>query len=197
MAAGDSKTGIANQALAMLSEEPIVSLDPPDNLKRARVMAQFYEPSRRAMLAAHPWRCAKRQVQLAAAAQIPAFTYGAAFPAPADFIRFYELPENRTQRWEEMNLSGIGLCVVTDIGSPLDLTYVFDLQDCTQMDPLLVNAIASELAARGAWPISRDMSLKQSCEADRELYLTQARNVSATQASPQLFAGDLLLRARV
>lgn len=196
MAAGDSPTSIANLGLAMIGEDPIASLSPPDNNKRGRYAAQFYDSSRRAMLAAHPWREAKRQLQAAASSTLPPFTYGNAYPVPADFIRMFELPEDGSQRWEMMNLTGIGLCLVTDAGAPLDETYVFDLQDATQMSPLLVKAIAADMAVWMAWPVARDMSLKQECEKERESYLSLARTVSAQQASPRPFDGDVLIRSR-
>jgi hypothetical protein len=183
MAAGDSPTSISNMALAMLSEDPIENVDPPDNNKRGRLSGQFYDTSRRAMLEASPWRCAKRTAQLAETTAPPAFTYAHCYVLPADFIRFYELPVADDQRWEVMNLPGIGRCVVTDATAPLDITYVFDLLDCTEMTPLLVMAIAAELGANMAWPLVRDMSLKQSCQADRDGYLAQAAASSAEQAS--------------
>jgi hypothetical protein len=196
MAAGDSPTSISNLALAMLGEDPILSVDPPDANKRGRAAAAFYDTARRAMLEAYPWRCAKRQAQLAAAASTPLFTYAQAYPLPADFIRFYELPEDGLQRWEVVNLLNIGRCVVTDAGAPLDVTYVFDLTDCTLMDPLLVMTIACDQAAGMALPLARDMSLKTSLLADRDAYLAAARTASAQQASPRHFDTDVLLRSR-
>lgn len=196
MAAGDSPTGISNLALAMLGEDPIAQVDPPDNNKRGRYCAQFYDSSRRAMLAAAPWRCAKRQWQAAAATVVPGFGYNAAYPVPADYIRMYELPDNGVMRWELMNLAGIGLCIVSNAGPPLDETYIFDLEDCTQMDALLVKAIAADMAVNMAWPLARDMSLKEACKADREAYLSTGRTTSAQQASPRRFDADVLLRSR-
>ena len=196
MAAGDSPTSIANLALALLSEDPIGNIDPPDNNKRGRLARQFYDPARRAMLAAAPWREAKRQAQLAAATTAPAFTYGRAYPVPADFIRWYDLPEDGGTDWEMMNLAGVGLCVVTDAGPALDVTYVMDLDDCTLMSPLLVMALASEIGTLMALPLARDMSLKAACEAQRDRYLSLARSVSAQQANPREWDTDVLLRSR-
>jgi hypothetical protein len=196
MAAGDSPTSTSNLALAMLSEDPISNVNPPDNTKSGRLCAQFYDSSRRAMLEAAPWRCAKRQAQLAAAATVPLFTYGAAYPLPADYIRSFELPEDGGAVWEIMNLAGIGPCLVTNLGGPLDHTYIFDLQDCTQMSALLVKTIAADMAVNMALPLSRDLSLKQQCEADREGYISLARTASAQQASPRRLDADTMLRSR-
>lgn len=196
MAAGDSSTSICNLALAMLSEDPIANLAPPDNSKAGRLCAQFYDTSRRAILNAHPWREAKRQFQAAASALPPPFTYGAAYPVPADYIRMFELPEDGQMRWEIMNLAGIGLCLVTDAAGPLDESYIFDLEDTTQMSALLVKTIAADMAVMMALPLSRDASLKQQCQADRDAYLSAARTASAQQGSPPQFDADVLIRSR-
>lgn len=196
MAAGDSPTSISNLALAMLSEDPIANVNPPDNTKSGRLCRQFYDTSRRAMLEAAPWRCAKKQVELAASATVPLFTYNYAYPLPADWIRSFELPEDGLMRWEIMDVAGVGLCLLTDAGGPLEFTYIYDLQDCTMMQPLLVMTIAADMAVNMALPLSRDMTLKQACMSDREGYLSAARTASAQQASPRQFDSDRLLRSR-
>lgn len=195
MAQGDSPTGTCNIALAMLGEDPIVSVAPPDNNKRGRYCAQFYDSSRRAMLEARPWRCAKRQFQAAASATVPPFGWGAAYPVPADFIRLYDI-RDQGMRWEVMNLLGIGVCVVTRAETPLDEEYIFDLTDCTQMSALLVKTIAADMAVMMALPLTRDLTLKEQCQADREAYLSLAATISAQQASPRPARGDVLARSR-
>src|SRR5665213_2266376 len=179
MAAGDSPTSIANIALTEIGEDPISSLIPPDSSRAAIVAAQHYDPSRRAMLEAHPWRCAKRMTTLAAAASAPPFKYGAAYPLPADFIRLYKLDMDLGMPWEIMNLAGIGPCILTNAGGPIDIEYIFDLQDCTQMTPTLVMAVAYDLAAALAIPIAHDASLVSALEAKREGRLSIARTIDA------------------
>lgn len=198
MSIGDTDVSISNLALAMLSEDPIISLSPPDANKRGRLCAQFYDTSRRAMLEAAPWRCAKRQFQATASATAPLFTYAAAYPVPSDFIRLFELPEDGGMRWELMNLAGVGLCIASDgsAGSTLEETYIYDLQDPTLMSALLVKTIAADMAQNMAWPLARDMSLQQMCLQQREAYISLARTVSAQQASPRPFDADTLLRSR-
>jgi hypothetical protein len=201
MAANDSPTSICNLALGMVGGEPILNVNPPDNSRRAVLCAQFYDPSRRAMLMGAPWKEAKRQAQLAASPTPPLFTWGQAYPLPADWLRMWDLPEDWDRgiwgyRWEVMNLTGIGRCIVTDAAAPLDLVYVFDLQDTTQMSADLVMAIAADLAASLAIPLARDIQLKQTAEAVREGRLSVARTTSAQQNSPRQWDADVLLRSR-
>lgn len=200
MSYGDTSVTISNLALAMLSEDPITSLSPatPNN-KAARLCALHYDTSRRAMLEAAPWRCAKKQFQATASATAPLFDYGSAYPVPSDYLRMFELPEDGSMRWELINVGG-ALFVMTNAGvsgdGTLDLTYIYDLQDPAIMSPLLVKTIAADMAQAMAFPLSRDLELVQLCVQQREAYLALARTVSAQQASPRPFDADTLLRSR-
>lgn len=201
MAAGDSPTSIANLALASLGEDAINTLNPPDNNKRARILSQLYDPIRRDVLALHPWRCAKSEASLAQA-KTQTLNGRNAYPLPADFIRFYN-EEGATDEvwlgwrcWELMNLKNVGPCVVTRDGPPLDIQYIFDLEDCTQMDAPLVMAVANALAAKAAMPLTRDQQIKTDIDSDREGQLSAARSVSAQQASPRDWADSPLMRSR-
>ncbi|HEV2189675.1 MAG TPA: hypothetical protein VGR70_20870 [Stellaceae bacterium] len=182
--------------MSMLGEDPITSINPADGSRRSVLAAQFYDPSRRAMLESACWKCAKRQASLVAAASVPLFEFNNAYPIPADYIRSFKVVWSDREPYELMNLAGIGRCIVTNDGSPLNLDYIFDLQDCTQMDPLLVMAIAADLAAVLAVPLAHDVQLKRDAEADREGRLAIARTTDAQQNRPREFDVDVLLRSR-
>lgn len=200
MAANDSPTGIANLAMLAVGEDPILSLNPPDNTKRAITAEILYDNIRRQILRSAPWRCAKRPAQLAASTTKPPFGPGMAYPLPADYLRLYEMPEEGLGYWGEryqvVNLIGVGPCIVTNWGAPLNIWYIFDLQDCTQMDADLVMCIAKGLAAALAIPLAIDLQLKNSAEQEREGLLATARTISAQEASARELDVDVLLRSR-
>ena len=156
MAAGDSVVSICNIGLIALGEKPISSLNDP--VKTAILCAARYDQIRRAVLRGAPWNCGKKQTLLAASPTAPLFTYRNAFPLPADFVRMFNLPENDQATWEV-----IGNLLMTDEGAPLQTLYIFDLQDPTQFDPLLTEAIGQAIGAELARPLGRDKSLKIEC----------------------------------
>ena len=200
MAANDSPTGIANLAMMAIGEDPILSLAPPDNTKRAIAANTLYDNIRRQILRSAPWRCAKRPVQLAASTVAPPFGAGMAYPLPADYLRLYEMPDAGLGYWghryQVANLPAVGPCILTNYGAPLDIWYIFDLQDCTQMDADLVMCIAKGLAAALAIPLAIDLQLKNGAEQEREGLLATARTISAQEAGPREFDTDVLLRSR-
>jgi hypothetical protein len=203
VAANDSPTSIANTALNMLGEEPITSLFPPDGTTRAIRVSQAYDSVRRRTLRSGLWGCAKRQAQLAASTITPAFDFAFAYPLPADYLRLIDSPEN--DRWagdynrrrKIMNLANIGVCILSNAGPSFPIVYVFDLQDCTQMDSDLVEAIAGGIAERLAIIMAKDIALKQFANADREGLLAIARTTSAQESSPEEWDVDVLLRSRL
>lgn len=194
MAAGDSPVSICNIGLIALGEDPITSFTA--NGKRGTLCGVRYDQLRRAMLRACPWNCATRQVQLAASTTAPLFTYSALYAVPADFLRLNDLPDNRDALWELMNIAGVGPCIATDEGAPLNVLYNFDLQDATQFDPLLSEAIGYAVGATLAIPLARDKALKQMCEQEREGKLASARLTSAQENSRREWDTDTWLRQR-
>lgn len=189
MAAGDSVVSICNIGLIALGEKPISSLNDP--VKTAILCAARYDQIRRAVLRGAPWNCGKKQTLLAASPTAPLFTYRNAFPLPADFVRMFNLPENDQATWEV-----IGNLLMTDEGAPLQTLYIFDLQDPTQFDPLLTEAIGQAIGAELARPLGRDKSLKIECEQALTAKLDIARLVGSQENSPREWDDDVMLRSR-
>jgi len=189
MAAGDSIVSICNIALIALGESAIVSLQDP--YKRAILCNARYDQVRREVLRAHPWNCAKRRAQLAANATAPAFGFSAAFPLPGDYIRLAELPD-----WDDPKYAVEDGQLLGDFTAPLNLIYIYDLQDPTRFDPLLVAALGYALAAELAEPLCQDTSKQQSMLKLLQGKLDLAKLVSSQENSSPEFDDDVLLRSR-
>jgi hypothetical protein len=200
MAANDSPLTIANLALLDLGEEPISAIFPPDGSDRAAKAALYYHNVRRQVLRDGLWGCAKRDVLLAASTVTPPFGWGNAYPLPADYLRIVDSPEDfywgRVGRRRVRNLANVGPCLLTPDAAPYRLTYIFDLQDCTQMTADLVMTIAKSLAAALAIPLAKDLQIKQDMEAAREGMLAVARTTSAQENAAVEWDVDVLLRSR-
>jgi hypothetical protein len=189
MAAGDSIVSICNIALRALGENKIVSLT--DNTFRANLCNERYDAVRREVLRAHPWNSAKQRVQLPASATPPAFGFGAAFPLPADYIRFVDLPGIRRPKFKIEN--GELLC---DYTAPLNLLYIYDIQDPTRFDPLFVAALGYALAAEFAEPLTQDLNKQQSMLRQLTGKLDLAQLVSSQENSSEELDDDILLASR-
>jgi hypothetical protein len=189
MAAGDSDVSICNGALAHLGEDPIVART--DNTKRANLCAQFYDRVRRSVLRSHPWRCAKKRDALPALSVAPLFGYAHAYQKPSDYLRAMDLPEDDMPRWEIE-----GDTILSGEGAPLNIVYVYDLQDASRMDPLLVEIIELELADYMCMPLTQSVNKQQAIQQKLARKKAEARSVSAQEASVREFDEDLWLGSR-
>ena len=168
MAQGDSATSVANIALIALGEKPLTVLS--ETNKNATLVNARLDDVRRFVLRSHPWRCAKRQIQLAASADAPLFKWTSKYPLPADFCRFYS--ENQMTEY-------MGIWEVMD-GS----------------DDGLVHVIAYHLASEIALPITQNPSRATAALQTMAGKLELARFINAQEASPREWDVDVLLWAR-
>lgn len=196
MAQGDSIVGICNAALVSIGEDMIASLTDPS--KQAALCALKYDQVRREVLASQPWACAMKSAQLAAATQSPPLTqYDFAYPLPADCLRVFNLPDNDSATWEIQNPFGTGKCLMTDEQAPLDVLYVFDLQDPTIFDAALSRAISKRLAHELAPALTQSDDKEDRAAKKAEDALDDARLNDNQQASPKEWDEDIWLRSRV
>jgi hypothetical protein len=191
MAQGDCVVSVANIALTSLGEKPITVLS--ENNKNATLVNARIDDVRRFVLRSHPWRCAKRQVQLAAAAAAPLFNWTTKYPLPADFIRFYNEDEVTEWLgiWEVMDGH-----VYTKRQGVLNCEYIYDLQDYTVMDAALIHVIAYHLASEVGLPITQNPSRVELALRTMSGKLELARFINAQEASPREWNVDILLYAR-
>lgn len=189
---GDTAVTICNGALAALGEDAISSLS--DATKRAQWCNRRYDPMRREVLRLAPWSCARKLVQITASATAPLFGKANAYPLPSDFIRLYDVEQD--QALDALGWELVGNSINADQTSPLDLRYVYDLQDPTQMDALLVSCISLRLAAELALPLTQSRDKRDQAFADFRALLPEARTATSQENSPVEFDDDVWLSAR-
>lgn len=191
MAQGDSATSVANIALIALGEKPLTALS--ETNKNATLVNARIDDVRRFVLRSHPWRCAKKQAQLAASADAPLFNWTSKYPLPADFIRFYSEDQMTEYMgiWEIMDGH-----IYTRRQGALFCEYIYDLADYTVMDAGLVHVIAYHLASEIALPITQNPSRATAALETMAGKLVVARHINAQEASPREWDVDVLLWAR-
>lgn len=189
MPAGQSIIGIYNIALAELGEDPAISLN--DGTKAVNWCNARYNDARQTIIRRHPWNCTKKMAQLAASITAPPFKYANAYPLPADYIRFFDLPDNDEAAWEIF--SGF---VYTDETAPLNSIYHFDLTDVTVFDPLMARCIGYDLAIEIGPSIIRDDAKMKRIADKLESRITMAMLVDSQEDSPKEWDEDILLRSR-
>ena len=144
-----SKIEIVNKALHHLGVERINDLT--DNNKRAKVMSDIYDITRKTVLEDHVWPFAKKRSELAALATTPDFGYEYEFNIPSDFLTGVK-EENGYEYVQE------GSKFLSD-SDTLQLVYIYDIQDVAKFSPGFVEAFALRLAHDSCYSITQSKEL--------------------------------------
>ena len=185
-----SPTDIANQALGMVGNQPITSID--DASVAANLCARFFPRLRDELLRNHPWKFAMRRASLPASDVAPVWSTMKAFPLPADCLRLLALDlYDPDIRWQVE-----GGNVVAELDGPLDVLYTARVEDVAAWDATFTSAMCARLAMELAMPLAQSGTLRQQMESEYRRTLREARSLDSMQAAPGKFYADQLVDAR-
>lgn len=202
-----SETQIVNMALVRLGHSAtITSLD--EGTPTADKCKVFYEPTRDAVLEAHPWNFAIRRAALSRSGDTPnhEFTYKFALPSGPDPA--YCLRVIRTS-WEAVPGTGswiyswpvvsgyTGLVPYRIEGRWLlaneetcAIEYIARIEDVSQYSSSFVTALSLKLAAELAMPFTDDARVAQTMTQLYEASLRDARTMDAQEGTPREVLDD-------
>jgi len=178
MAASD--VSICNIALGKLGAQHITSLT--ENSKNARACNKYYAHVRDMVLRSHPWNCAIQRQPLAQLSEGPVEEWNYQYQLPADpyCLRVLSINEADSDSIPaEYAVEGRKLLTNED---PVVLKYIRRLVDASEMDELLVEAVAAKLAATMAYDIVHDAQLKVLFEAEYSDVILTAMDVNAIES---------------
>jgi hypothetical protein len=201
--AQSSWTDVANQALIKVGTQTITALTQP--LVQARLCYTRLPFTTAVALRKYPWKSAMTTVLLAQAATPPPDpAWGYRYPYPTDILRVWAY-------YQGTPLGGINYGVnyiirqgsiwsndgvqqgVDANGNPITtgevprLTYVQNPGASPgALDPLLLEAIAAQLAADICYQLTESLPLKQELQKDADKMMKAARSVDSME-SPEVF----------
>lgn len=180
--------GIANMALTMIGQEPILSLT-EDN-KDARFVNANYSNVRQQVLRAGRWNSATKRATLAELGAAPAWGFARQFQLPTDFLRLSEAQEPH-EPWRIE-----GRVFLTDL-TTVQIAYVYDLTDISIMEPTLQDAIAAKLAAEICIALTGNRDLMRDVTAIYNAKINDARYHDALESPVQSVEGYRWVNARI
>lgn len=196
-----SKVEIINNALQKCGEIKIQNLD--EDTKAAREAQTAWDMTRRSCLTMYRWNFAKRRAQLPASATAPEFGFTYQMPVPADFLALIGVSDDDQYR---QNYTGTtipyveegtdGQRIILCDTSPLYITYVKDITDTAQFDPLFDEVMACHLALRLAYPLSTSIERIADIEKEVALWERRAKMSNAIQNTPEIFQESVWVDAR-
>lgn len=183
----ESETALANRALLLIGQNTITSLT--DNSREARAANILYSQVRDSVLSAHAWNCATKRVTLSALGTAPAWGFDSQFQLPADFIRLIRMEDMR----DDFRIEGGKLLTSTGDGK---IRYVYRLEDVSQMDDALKDAIAYRLAAELAATLKGSINDHRLMMQEYESVLGSARLRDSQQAPTERMESSTWVDAR-
>lgn len=175
----NTRTQLANAALGYLGEMQISDIDDQDS-RPARVCKQFMQDTIDEILRSHRWSCALALATLTADATPPDWGYTTAYVLPTDLLQLLEI--NGQEPGMSQQYFDIQQGRLLSSWEECHIRYVQRI-DVPRFDPLLAKAVALQLAAKIAIPLSLNMANQQSCVQQFMLALSEARRVNAIEKS--------------
>ena len=176
-----SAVQICNRALQKLGAKRITSLT--EDSPNARSCNVAYDDIREAELRAHTWNCAVKRAQLAEDSDTPLFGKSARFQLPSDFLRL--LPKDPEENLNTIDFQIEQNYIYTNFVAPLDIRYIFNLEDPNVMDTLLREAIAARIAMELCEEITQSNTKRGLVEADYKRAISVARKTNAIERVAQ------------
>jgi len=186
-----TKTQIVNLALHRLGTERINSL--ADNNKRAKIMNDLYDTTRRKLLRNHSWNFALKRAQLNKLVNKPAFGFEYEYSLPADYIKIWNIAD-ASGVISNAHPGNLGFIpdkqqfVIEDgkLLTNLEQAYVlygYDNTDTSQYTDTFIEAFALTLAAKACYSITQNNETTQLILGEVEKYLGESRSDSAQEYS--------------
>jgi hypothetical protein len=160
-----SPVSICNNAIIKVGGKLITSLN--DATNEAKACRTLYEDVRNAVFREHPWNCVTDRKVLNELEDTPPFGFDHQFQLPTDCLRVLTLNDERIPLirngmvypgHDQKRFRIEGRKLLTD-ETEAKILYISKVDDPNQYDPLLLEAVATRLAAEIAYPITRNASL--------------------------------------
>lgn len=191
-----SKVAIANGALQRLGvSQKLESL--AQNHPNARTMNLAYEPVRKALLRKYDWGFAIRRASIAADGNQTLWGAHNRFVLPGDYIRLIRDDESGFPvDWKIESAEDVGVYIVTDDASPLEIRYLADVDDPNFYDAAFIEAFECALAIKTCKEVTGSTTAKDSIVEDFDTAIAEAKKSGAIEKAAQESPEDSWITAR-
>jgi|TARA_R100001530_G_scaffold12560_1_gene11756 hypothetical protein len=190
-----SKVDLANEALLLLGSNTITSFT--DNDSNAVLVNRFFPSERDAVLRSHRWNCAITTANIASLSTAPIIDWEYKFTLPTDPYCLRVLDVRTVTGDIKLDHEIHGRELLTEESS-VDITYIQRLEDTTQFDSLLYQALVFRMAWKLAFPIMRSHTVMGQMGQMYEAVVREARTIDSQEGTPETIdtgtLSDLRLR---
>lgn len=182
----DSDVAVANEALILLGDDTITSLD--QDAARAKAIKRIYTPRLDAALRSHDWNFARMRAALAKLDAVPEFGYDFMYQLPQDPLCLRVLTTNldESDPWdiEVYKTASAQYRVLLTDEADVEIRYIARVSDPTLWDALFADAFVLTLASSVAYALTRNATLTAELNRDRDEAWKKARSVDGQEGRP-------------
>ena len=178
-----SETDICNQALTIVGDQRISSLDDDNN--RARIADLFYADTRDAMLRAHPFGFAKTRSALALMSTTPPFgIYGYQFKLPVSpkCLRVLEIDEDYPGQIPYSVEGRKLLCNETTAS----IIYIGQITETGLFDAMFTDCLVARLAMSFALALTKQKTIVEMTAKIYEMRIQETKTTDGLEAPKQV-----------
>ncbi len=184
MARVNTKTGVANLAISLFKGTAVNSIEPPDKgSKTAKAAALWYDDARREALAETVWDFALKRAKISASAA-PEFGWSASYQLPNDFIRVASIGDEADPLDQEDYCIENGFILCNE-EAPLQLRYVYDVQDIVKFSPKFLIAFVKKYASYISAAVSGSLNMSAGLGELASDDMSAAKTLDAQQTPPR------------
>ena len=159
-------------------------------------MNRFYEGERAALLRSHRWNCAVTTVNLASLVETPIIDWKYKFTLPTDPYCLRVLDVRTVTGDIKLDFEIQGREILTE-ETTVDITYIKRLEDATQFDALLYQALVFRMAWKLAYPIARSTTVMQQMAQLYDAVVRDARTIDSQEGTPEIIETATLTDVRL
>jgi hypothetical protein len=182
-----SKTDICNLASDLLSGSTIADIDNPTTADES-LYARWYDHCRKKALREHPWNFAIKRLIIAASSTAPVFGYQAAFPFPADFLRFVTIETEEGYQIDTKDFQIEGGSILLSEGATdatqVRLRYVYDIEDVTRFNSMFTDYLALTIALAVAFKVTESNTSVQRVQQLQKQQQAMSQAISGQERPP-------------
>ena len=179
-----SATKICNLALSLLGEPAITNLTGPvPKSKSASACNEWYDTCRRELLELCSWNFAIERKKLPLLNDTPLFGYTYKYKLPTEFIKLVALEGS-----DETGLSSLTYKIEGDEllydnanGDPIEIRYIWDIEDVSKFPPTFVTALTTSLAFRICIAINGSKTLYDRLSVEKDNLINIAKTMDVKQ----------------
>lgn len=181
-----TSTDIANMALGVLDEAPIVNIS--DDNTAARLCNRHYDQTRKAELQKHAWVFAITSDELTGTdLDTGDGTLNWSFAVPAAALRILPLTYDGEPQGIPISWRREGSVILTDQESPRIVRYITDVTNPDNFNALFTEVLVAALAVKIALPLTHKTGMLQIAQQAYDRALDAARTANAFQMGSQLY----------